>query len=448
METVIPISGMTCHSCEIMLERKLRKVPGVIKVNVNHKKGTAHITALDDQPPSKDDLEEAITSAGYQLGGHRTVVKRDKEEIPWSTITGSLLIIIAGYILLQTFGVISFATSGLGTATLGGIFIIGLVAGTSSCLAVTGGLLLAMAAKYNEVHTSATRWHKFKPLLLFNMGRLFAYFVLGGVIGSVGSAITLSTKVTGYLNIAIALVMLYLGLSILKIISKKTLPIRLPKKISHWIADLSESEHPIAPFMLGGLTFFLPCGFTQSTQLIALASGSFLTGALTMGAFALGTLPALLGISALSSVTRGKASKLFLRFSGTLVVVLSLFNLNSGLILSGIDVAGALKNSDSSSTATVETVGDNQVITLKVDAYGYTPDDFTVEANKPTIVRVIATRDMAGCTSSITIPAFGITANLKPGTETQLGPFTPTKSFMISCGMGMVRARVNVISKS
>ncbi|NCP77121.1 sulfite exporter TauE/SafE family protein [bacterium] len=41
----------------------------------------------------------------------------------------------------------------------------------------------------------------------------------------------------------------------------------------------------------GALTFFLPCGFTLAMQAYAITTGSFITGALTMMAFALGTAP-------------------------------------------------------------------------------------------------------------------------------------------------------------
>ena len=78
------------------------------------------------------------------------------------------------------------------------------------------------------------------------------------------------------------------------------------------------------------LLLFLPCGFTQSLQLVAL--WEFLVGGLTMFIFALGTLPALLGISTISATAKGTFSRLFLRFSGTLVLILAVFNLNSGFI--------------------------------------------------------------------------------------------------------------------
>ena len=93
------------------------------------------------------------------------------------------------------------------------------------------------------------------------------------------------------MSIAVALIMLWLALMILQVIPKGSFPIRPPKTLSRWVANLSESDHPMAPFTLGAMTFFLPCGFTQSLQLVALASGSFVTGAFTMFIFALGTLP-------------------------------------------------------------------------------------------------------------------------------------------------------------
>jgi sulfite exporter TauE/SafE len=46
---------------------------------------------------------------------------------------------------------------------------------------------------------------------------------------------------------------------------------------------------------MGALTPLLPCGLLYGVFAAALASGSFMGGALVLGAFALGGLPALLG---------------------------------------------------------------------------------------------------------------------------------------------------------
>ena len=85
------------------------------------------------------------------------------------------------------------------------------------------------------------------------------------------------------------------------------------------IHGLAERGNNQTAFLLGGLTFFLPCGFTQALQLYVLAKGDVLTGALTMLAFALGTLPALLSLSALSSFAKGAFQRHFLKVAGAAV---------------------------------------------------------------------------------------------------------------------------------
>ena len=94
-------------------------------------------------------------------------------------------------------------------------------------------------------------------------------------------------------------------------------------------------ESNVASFALGAATFFLPCGFTLALQLYVLGQGSALTGALTMLVFALGTLPALAAISAVSSFVTGRAQAYFLKAAGAAVIVLGLFNIQYGLVQGG-----------------------------------------------------------------------------------------------------------------
>ncbi len=330
------IGGMTCASCELLLERKLKHVAGVDRVDVDHRTGVATIVSSSEAPPSYDSISAAVKDAGYEIvngSGPKNPTSQDARK--WLEIGLCLAVILVLSRVLGALDLVSLAPSTSDTLSLGGVFLIGLVAGTSSCLAVTGGLLVALAAKHHELHPATNRWHKFQPLLHFNVGRIVSYFVLGGLVGALGQTITLSARMSGFMNIIISLVMLYLALSILGFIRPGSFPIRPPKALSRWIAGLSESSHPGAPFTLGALTFFLPCGFTQSLQFAALASGSVVTGALMMGVFSLGTLPSLLGLSAVSSAATGTFGRLFLRFSGTLVFVLALYNLRNGLALAG-----------------------------------------------------------------------------------------------------------------
>ena len=421
-------------------------MPGVQSVDVDYKTGIGCVATKQGNAPSLESISEVVEKAGYTvLQGDALYSSLPADKRKWVEIGASVLIIFALYKLLQTFDVVSLAPSTSGALSFGGVFLIGLVAGTSSCLAVTGGLLLALAAKHNEARRAETPAQKFQPLLQFNIGRLVSYFILGGLVGVLGQSITLSTRMTGYMNIIVALVMLFLALSMLGIVPKGSFPIRPPKKLSRWIAGLSDSNHPAAPFALGALTFFLPCGFTQSLQLVALASGNFATGATIMLLFALGTLPALLGISALSSVAKGNSFSMFVRFSGTLVFVLALVNLNSGLALSGINISFPANESQQSAPLPAMN-GDVQEVSLAVTPYGtYEPDVLTIKAGMPVRWKIEGTNAF-GCTSIMTIPSLNISQALHAG-ENVIEFTAPQQrgALAFMCSMGMVRGSFNVI---
>ena len=57
---------------------------------------------------------------------------------------------------------------------------------------------------------------------------------------------------------------------------------------------------------------------------MCLRKGDVLTGALTMLAFALGTLPALLSLSAISSFAKGAFQRRFLQVAGAAVILLGI----------------------------------------------------------------------------------------------------------------------------
>ncbi|MBI2453907.1 sulfite exporter TauE/SafE family protein [Candidatus Peregrinibacteria bacterium] len=454
----LKILGMTCGSCEIILERALMKVTGVISADFDHRTGEAIIIADSAALPYDRQIQEAVERAGYKLfegNGMKAVspmacpvITDEKASRKWLEIGAFLLIIFGIFKIFQTLDLASTFGNMAQAATLGGIFVIGLVAGTSSCLAVTGGLLLSVAAKYNERFSAESRWQKFKPLLYFNIGRLASYFFFGGAVGVLGRSITLTPRITGYMNITVAVIMFSLAFSMLKIIPQGRFALRPPKRLSRWIAGLSESRRPGAPFFLGALTFFLPCGFTQSLQVVALASGSFFQGALTMFIFSLGTLPALIGISALSSAARGSFSRFFVRFSATAVLVLALVNFNSGLLLAGFEPSRLFASAKSALTDLDPFVSQNadgsQTIRMKVTSFGYEPGAFTVKKGIPTFIKADAASNLGGCTSVLMVPDFNIWKPLKTGQNT-LGPFTPEKDFLITCSMAMVRAGVRVV---
>lgn len=173
---------------------------------------------------------------------------------------------------------------------------------------------------------------------MFHGGRIVSFFILGGVIGAVGSAFTLSTSLTFILSLIIGIVMLILGINLLDTFNwAKKLQPSIPKFIARHAHGVSKMNHMLTPLLVGIATFFLPCGFTQSMQLYTLTTGSFLKGGLTMLSFALGTLPVLALVSFSSfSVKNSSKSGVFFKSAGLVVIIFALFNLINSLVVIGV----------------------------------------------------------------------------------------------------------------
>jgi sulfite exporter TauE/SafE/protein-disulfide isomerase len=362
----------------------------------------------------------------------------------YAEIGAAFLIVIGILFALGQFDLLPRQFGLSNAMSYGLIFVIGLVASVSSCIAVTGGLLVAVAAQYNETTANLTPMRRMKPLIYFNVGRVLSYTLLGGAIGALGSALTLSPGINGALSIIASVVMVLLGLQMLKLLPGLTrfLP-TMPKAFGHYIHDLAERDANGGAFVLGAITFFLPCGFTQALQLYVLAKGSFTVGALTMLAFVLGTLPALVSLSALSSFATGGFQRHFLKFAGATVVILGLFNIQNGLTLTATaagPTAAVTASSQTTSAPAVQTVpivDGKQIVDMKIVGYQYQPHTFNVMQGIPVEWRVDAT-EAEGCGRILMAPGAGVRKLLSAGTN--LISFTPQQAgdIRFNCAMGMM----------
>lgn len=447
-ELKLHIHGMHCASCEVLIERNFKKVPGVEQVNVSQATGKARLTY--SKPPDLKALQAVVQKHGYTVSSwadrHRVAAQAEHRNTQkdYIELGAVVLVLVAGYLILRQFDLVP-KLGVTDNMSYGLVFALGLVAAMSTCLAVTGGLLVAVAGKYNQQHPDLTGYQKFKPTIYFNAGRVVSYTVLGGAVGALGSVLTLSPRFNGLMTIAASLVMIVLGCQLLKLFpGLKRFQPKMPKFLAHKIHDAtSNAHHPAAPFLLGAATFFLPCGFTQALQLYVLSKGDPITGALTMLVFSLGTLPALMSLSAIASFAKGAFQRYFLKFSGALVIMLGLFNINNGLTLAGssVNLSGLWQRSDTgiaqAADPNVQLVDGKQVVDMTVSGLRYFPHQFTVKQGIPVEWRIDGTR-AEGCAQVITVPKLGITKYLSASGMTTVA-FTPTETGTVpfSCTMGM-----------
>lgn len=446
----IPIKGMHCRSCEIMITEQLEELRDVKKAEVSLKSKTAVVYA--DHMPPQSVLKRAIAEAGYEVGyeAKPPVITPNKNIYRDVAIGVAIVILLA--VILNILGLTKLSNISTTGASAGVIALtLGLTAGFSTCMALIGGLVLGISARHAEKHPTATAFEKFRPHLFFNLGRLISFVVFGAVIGALGAAFQLKGGLLGGLLVFVGIVMFLLGLQLTELFprltsGKITLPGGLAKKLG--IKQRGEKEYSHKNSMLiGGATFFLPCGFTQAMQLFAISTGSPITGALIMGAFALGTSPGLLGVGGLTSVIKGAFAKRFFRIVGVAVVAMAFLNISNGYNLLGIGNPFAQLWSQSETASSASFSGKNVLettFTLKKDII---PSTFTTNAGQPTTLVVDVKEDGQGCMSTIMIPGLDNSPQFLKGGEKIVLNFTPKKKgkYQITCAMGVPRGTLTVI---
>lgn len=447
---ILYIRGMHCVACEKILEDELSHVPFVKKIKADRKKGQVEIYWGESEPNSLA-IKEMINKFGYEAfeedpskNQNKTTKKFDGKE--WAMALGITLLIFIVYKTILNLGLGDLINLKSTSLTYGVAFLVGIAASLSSCLAVVGSVVIAFSEKYRS--DSETLWDgAIKPNLMFHGGRVATFFVLGGLLGLVGGEINISGNAIALYTIVIAIVMGWLGLSILGIIPSITsIGISLPKRLTDRWDEIKNSNHKTAPFILGGLSFFLPCGFTQSMQIFALASGSFMVGALTLSLFALGTVPFLLALGITTSWTRNKNWGIFKKVAGIMVLAFALYTLNSGLAIKGVsgNIFGSQKEQPKSaeikSKSETQTNVSEQLVEMHVTSRGFEPNVLKVKQGVP-VRWVIKGDNVTGCTSKIIIPSLNVEKPLNFGDNVIL--FTPRKTgeLPFSCWMGMVRGK-------
>ena len=323
------VSGIHCASCKILIEDILNKQIGIKNTHVDLKREIVSIeTELDN---SKNELVEMLTEKikhnGYTLSVEPFDSSQGKKNsnVIWQAIPIGLAFLIL-FFILQKSGILNLGIGGIATPVTS--FIIGLIASVSSCLAIVGGLVLSLSATVSQDNISDK-----KNFVLFHIGRLVSFAILGGVLGLIGNAIGISFTFTAILGITASAIMIFLGLNLVGVFSKNK--ITLSPVIFNFFRKIEHKT--LTPLIIGFGTFFLPCGFTQSMQVAALSSGSFMSGSLIMFSFALGTLPMLVLLSFGSvSFAHSKHAPLFFKSAGIVVIGLGLFALLAGLAGLGI----------------------------------------------------------------------------------------------------------------
>jgi sulfite exporter TauE/SafE/plastocyanin domain-containing protein/copper chaperone CopZ len=425
----ITVYEMTCTSCENSVERSIKKLEGMLYAKASYSNQSVEVEYYDELC-NNERIKNAIKKAGYSTQGSKDY-----------KVMG-IFIIVAAIIIL------GLNTSGfdmeekLTNASYAVLFIVGIFT-SIHCVGMCGGIMLSQSLSI-EIKSKS---EAIKPSILYNLGRVISYTILGGIIGAIGSVFSLSILAKAAVQILAGIFMIMMGFNMAGFSLFRRFHIKLP---GFGCKVKSKSS---SPFIVGILNGFMPCGPLQTMQLFALGTGSALKGSLSMFVFSLGTVPLMLTFGALSGLLSKGYTKKILKFSGVLIIALGLIMGNRGFVLAGINVnpitafASILgKDSVDSSNSNVAkaTIEDGvQVINMTANNNGYTPNAFYVEKGIP-VKWVINGEQLNSCNNAIAIQSLNIEQKIKKGEN--IIEFTPgDKDINFSCWMGMIRGVIKVV---
>ena len=425
----IKVFGMTCTSCQSRVEMSVTKLIGVKNATASFNSQSLTVE-YDTNLCNPGKIRSAINEAGYST----------KDESRFK-IAG-IFIIAAAIILIGNSSTGLDMASKLNGATYFVLFIVGVLT-SIHCVGMCGGIMLSQSITKD----SKSKLYSIRPALLYNAGRILSYTIIGGVVGALGSVLSLSISAKAGLQIFAGSFMIIMGLNMSGFTLFRKLNFKLP-----W-STCSIKKKPSTPFLIGTLNGLMPCGPLQTMQLYALGTGSAFNGAMSMLLFSLGTVPLMLTFGVLSSLITKGYTKTLLKFSGILVVVLGIVMGTRGLTLAGINVPSTATLTASlsgnkivtSSPSPNKPVIENgiQIIRMTASDDGYTPNGLYVQKNMP-VKWIIDGKTLNSCNGQIVIPSLNIQKDLQSGDN--IIEFTPKDDDInFSCGMGMIRGVIKVV---
>lgn len=168
-------------------------------------------------------------------------------------------------------------------------FILGF-AGSLHCMGMCSPLAMSVTNMSSNVILSR---------IVYNVGRIFTYGILGGVVASVGLGFPM-IRYQNLVSIMLGIALLVIGLAGVSVIRVPVLTNALASfslLLKRLFSKFLQKRNHLSTFALGSLNGVLPCGlsFLALTYCLTLAGPT--NGFIFMITFGLGTLPVMLGFT-------------------------------------------------------------------------------------------------------------------------------------------------------
>jgi len=191
------------------------------------------------------------------------------------------------------------------------------------CIGMCGGIVVAYSTI--KISPKSSKVSQGAAHLLYSLGRVLTYTVLGAMFGALGGVATFSNNANGGLLIFAGVIMVLAGLSLMGKIKFLTI-------IEHSFSSSSvyksafksvlNAKSNLSFFILGMLNGLLPCGFVYFFAITAASTADPFYGALVMAIFGLSTIPAMFGLGFLSSLASATSFRNMMMSLSSIAVIL------------------------------------------------------------------------------------------------------------------------------
>lgn len=211
-------------------------------------------------------------------------------------------------------------------------FMVGLL-GSVHCIGMCGGIVSALTFSLPE-RKRQTTLGLLPYLLLYNLGRLSSYAVIGGLFGWLGQAASdsFTASVAGWGGIIAGVFLVLLGLYVAGWLQALVVLERLGGFAWRAIEPLGRRMMPVrSPLQALGLGLiwgWLPCGMVYAMLPLAITAGTLPGGASVLLAFGLGTLPMLMLMGSTAEKLRQFTRRAVIRqVMGVVILLLGVYTL-------------------------------------------------------------------------------------------------------------------------
>lgn len=200
------------------------------------------------------------------------------------------------------------------------------------CIGMCGGIVVAYSS--TKIDNKFTKTKQSISHVLYSLGRVTTYTILGAIFGFVGGVVTFDNTTSGIMLLFTGFLMIIVGVSLsgkLKFLTNIEHSVSKSKLYQESFRTLIGSNSLISFYLLGMLNGLLPCGFVYVFAITAASTGSALWGAFVMLLFGLSTIPAMFSLGFFVGIFKQTSLRnLFIKIASILVILFGIYVMHNG----------------------------------------------------------------------------------------------------------------------